>query len=173
MLDIEITGIDDAINSVNRLVEKLEQRINTILERLMKEGYDIADAGFREGEAKVAGKNGVIVKEPYWDGDTLYLTAEGDYVAFIEFGTGTVFEDYPIKVEGVLAHGEYGKKKGANPPWTYVGEPGNMGIVKAKKKDGSLVVETVGNPPNRAMYNASKVFTKANVERIAKEIFND
>ena len=110
---------------------------------------------------------------PYWEGNTLYLEANGNSVAFIEFGSGKTYEEYPSDKlpKGVVPHGEYGKKKGRKPPWVYVGEAGDNGTVLAHKKDGRAVVRTMGNPPARAMYNASKVFDKDHVLQVAKEVF--
>ena len=153
-----------------------------VVERLTQEGFIIARASFQT--AIYAGNNDVEVSEPVWrDDNTLVITAEGKAVAFIEFGSGTFYEDYPTDIPGeatdpsalgIVPHGEYGKKKGANPPWIYVGEPGNVGMVIHEKSDGKTVVKTLGNPPARAMYQASvHMANKNRAIEIAREVFSN
>lgn len=181
MLDIKITGIQDAIRLVNRSKQTLRDKMKIVVERLAEEGFAIARYAFQT--ALYAGENDVVVNEPVWrDDNTIVITAEGNAVAFIEFGSGKFYEEYPTDIPGdskdlselgIVAHGEYGKKKGANPPWIYVGEPGNAGFV-VKEVGGKTIVRTMGNPPARAMYQASiQIADKQRAIEIAKEVFYD
>ena len=182
MLDIKVTGIQKAIRAINQSKITLKDKMKIVVERLAEEGFAIARYAFQT--ALYAGENDVVVNEPVWrDDNTIVITAEGNAVAFIEFGSGKFYEDYPTDIPGeatdpsalgVVPHGEYGKKKGASPPWTYVGEPGNVGMVIHEKSDGKSVVKTLGNPPARAMYQASiQIADKQRAIEIAKEVFGN
>lgn len=173
MITFHISGINKAMQELRAYATSLPVKMRVLVETLMNEGWEIAAAGY--ANALYAGKKDVQLDTPYWDGNTMYLVAHGEHVAFIEFGSGTTYEDYPSEKlpSGIVAHGEYGKKQGANPPWVYVGEPGDLGYTIAKKKDGRRVVRTYGNPPARAMYDASKVLDKEHIWQVAREVFND
>jgi hypothetical protein len=85
---------------------------------------------------------------------------------FIEFGTGVANPELVEPSGLTYIHGTYGKLKGLNPNgWIYVGEQGNAGQPIA---DG--VYKTKGNPPARAMYDASKDM-RAEITRIFREEF--
>lgn len=173
MLDIQIKGVVETIKALEDFRNQIEENIKVLAVRLMNEGYDIAEAGF--AEAKYAGVKDVNVDPPVWDGDTLILRANGNSVAFIEFGTGTFYEEYPDPTMrsriGAVGRGQYDKKKGENPPWVYIGDAGDLGEIKAYKKTGEAIVSTMGNPPARAMYEASKVLDKDHIMQIAREVF--
>lgn len=176
MLSIRVTGFQTTIRDLENLIKTLDDKVKELVERLMREGYDIASVKF--ADAKYAGRNDVIVSPPIWEGNTMVLRANGDNVAFIEFGTGSVFEDYPEPAMrnkvGAVGRGQYGKKQGKG-TWVYVGDAGNLGYVRAIKKrgkdKGQSVVETVGNPPARAMYEASLVLDREHIEAVAREVF--
>ena len=172
MITFTISGIDKTIKELQDYATSLPVKLKTLVETLMYEGWDIAAAGF--ANALYAGTKDVTLDVPQWQDNTMYLVAHGEHVAFIEFGSGVTYEEYPADVlpEGVVEHGKYGKGQGANPPWVYVGDAGDLGYTLAKKKDGRSVVRTYGNPPARAMYDASKVLDKEHIEQVAKEIFN-
>ena len=183
MIDIKITGLQEAIDKVTSLKKSLPQMMDEVVERLMNEGYNVASVGF--SEALYAGTNDVKVALPVWEGDLLVLRANGESVAFIEFGTGVLYPQYPILPTGEDAYanlvmsgrGEYGKKHGSNPPWYYPIDKGlgEMGRPKIEK-DGSESTKwayTIGNPPARAMYQATvTVADKEKAIKIATEVFN-
>ena len=169
MIKFEFPNYYQAKQDIIEYAVHLADKMRVLLERLGSEGYDIADAGFRN--ARYAGHNDVKMELPRIEDNTLYITAYGNSVAFIEFGTGTFYEEYPITVQGVDARGTYGKHMGSRPPWKYEGDAGNLGVVIRHRSNGKDLVETYGNPPARAMYNASKVFDQDHVVQIAKEVF--
>jgi hypothetical protein len=174
MVSVKVSGINDTIKHIKRVKKGLNGKMRELLERLAEEGYNVASAKF--DEALYAGDKHAMVLKPIWKRNRLILSAIGESVAFIEFGTGTHYDypdDYPEESkEGVTERGQYGKKRGSNPPWTYVGEPGNTGAIIHTKKDGRTVVKTYGNPPARAMLQASLTMRDmARIEQIAKEVF--
>lgn len=182
MLDINVTGIQEAIDRINIFELLLKAKMDEIIERLMNEGFEVASYAY--ATANYAGTKDITLNVPQWDGDRMVLTAEGKTIAFIEFGTGTVYERYPSKMPGDgggayktlgMSHrGRFGKGKGSNPPWVYVGDPGDIGYVIGRKKYGKAVVQTIGNPPARGMYNAAlTVASKRRATEIAKEVFKE
>ena len=171
MIKFQFPNLEKAMSDVVAYSYALKAMFNNLLEILLNEGWEIAAAGF--SDAVYDGERDVLLNLPYWDKHMLILEANGHSVAFIEFGSGTAYEDYPpdAKPKEILEHGTYGKKLGKNPPWVYVGEKGENGEVLAYKKDGRAVVRTMGNPPARAMYNASKVLDKEHILQVAREVF--
>jgi len=181
MFEFNVTGIEDAIKAIESFAVTIPDKMDEVIERLMNDGYSIASAAF--AKALYSGENDVIVDPPVWEGDTMVMYANGEAVAFIEFGTGKKYEKYPEQIPGskenpyvtlhLSAREEYGKKKAKRGKWQYVGEPGNLGKIQHVKKNGELVIVTEGNPPARAMYGAAEAV--ANRERaleIAREVFN-
>lgn len=176
MIKFAIDGLEDVIRDIDKLQVTLEDRIRGALEAIMSEGYVIASVRF--DEALYAGTNDVEVDPPRWDGDTLILEAHGNAVAFIEFGTGTNYFDYPdpsvYEKLDMSPHGTYGEGYGANVRWWYKGDPGNAGRPK-RHRDGTydeVWSTSWGNPPARAMYEAGKVLDKDRIQQILKEKFS-
>ena len=167
MLNISETGIDETVEFLNSLAMVTTYKLRSVLEQLMDEGYSIAVRIF--SRALYAGTNDVIVDPPHWEGDTLVLTAEGNAVAFIEFGTGINYYDYPDPTVygklGMAQHGQFEKGHGSQIRWWYEGEPGTAGRPK-RRRDGTYDDRwstSWGNPPARAMYEASKVLDKERI----------
>jgi len=179
MIKMQAKGIDELISKLKKKRNTLDDKRKTFLERLALKGFEVADITFRN--ALYAGFNDVVVLEPRWkDESTIVLEAQGNAVAFIEFGTGIHYTptDYPLDISqfpGIVKRGTYGKGKGGNKEtksWSYYGEPGNEGRIVRETKDGRTVVLTHGNPPAMAMYNASqKMRQREIIVSIAKEVF--
>lgn len=158
-----------AVQALERYIAKLHAAREEIEWRLATKGAD--EATFEFDQAKYAGVNDVVVQEEEVDGHAA-VVARGDAVAFIEFGTGVVYNGpgngvYPQeRPEGIVGIGEYGKGHGAsNYGWYYRGEPGNAGAQAVRyKKDGSEVsrpgwVHTYGNLPASGMYRAANLMS--------------
>lgn len=179
MLSIHTSGILKTIRDLENLTKSLEDKVKEVAERLLQEGYDVATVMFRD--AQYAGTNDVVVDPPQWEGDTLVLRANGNAVAFIEFGTGMNYYEYPepemrSKV-GAVGLGEYGKGHGQWTQWWYKGEAGTGGSKKRHvRADGSVWYDDVystswGNPPARAMFEASRKLNQDHITEIAREVF--
>ena len=151
---------------IKAYTRQLTSKYNKVVKRIAKLGGTVAEANF--STALYAGDNDVVVKVKRVSNTHYQVIASGETVLFIEFGTGV---SYPELVEPsglTYIHGTYGKLKGLNPNgWAYVGEQGNAGI-PIKDKEG--VFRTKGNPPARAMYDAS-MDMRAEIERIFREEF--
>ena len=167
----------NAIRALEDYLEKLQQAKPEIVSRLAERGEEIAESRF--ANAYYAGTNDVFVSSES-DGDTATITAQGDAVAFIEFGTGVTHNGagaYPQEVpEEIVGIGEYGHGHGSSYyGWYYSGEKGTGGEdVYRTLKDGSRRkregwVHTYGNPPAAAMYRAAN-FMQEEAASIVREV---
>lgn len=182
MISLKVTGIEKALEKLDFFESDLEPRMQEVVNRLMADGYLVASAGFKN--AAYPGFNDVEVLTPVWEGDLLVLRAEGNAVAFIEFGTGKKFENYPTDIPGesrdpysalgLSPRGQYGKHQGSNPKgWVYAGSIGNGGLAFPMESRGMQVNWTMGNPPARAMYQAAvTVADRQRAIEIAREVFS-
>lgn len=181
MLNVKTSGIDAAIKKLESFEVKLPDLLKEVCERMMNEAHIVAADAFYN--AAYPGDNDVDVPAPYWEDDRIVLRANGNAVAFIEFGTGKKYEDYPTDIPGdsvnpysdlgLSARGTYGKGQGSNKNgWVYVGPAGEGGLgVPLQSKPGR--VWTMGNPPARAMYKAAVKLTDRELAmQIAREVFN-
>lgn len=168
MIKCSVTGIPTAIKDLIIYKRSLPEKARQMIEKLGQAGYEVASAKF--STAIYAGLNDVMVTLN-WENDTLALIAQGEAVAFIEFGTGTHYaEQYPKPYEenGLVGRGEFGYKLGRFDSWRYKGDPGNEGeVIQQGPYKGWI--KTHGNPPARAMYDASEE-SRNKIEEIVKEV---
>lgn len=162
-MSVKIHNIKKVISQLDGYKNNLQSRINLLLERLATLGALRARVDF--SNAMYAGDNDVEVSVETTP--TGYkIVASGCAVLFIEFGTGVINPEHPQSAEFGFSHGTYGEGKGSNEKgWIYKGVQGNAG---QPVRDG--IYRTYGNPPARAMYNASKE-VEQEIIRIAKEVF--
>ena len=162
-MSVKIHNLSKVISQLGRYNSSFQKKIDSFLEQIAILGAYRARIDF--SNAMYAGDNDVEVSvEPYKGG--FKIAAKGRAVLFIEFGTGIINPEHPQSSEFGFSHGSYGSGKGANENgWVYIGEQGNAG---QPIKDG--VYRTYGNPPARAMYNASKEIEQE-LLRIAREVF--
>lgn len=179
MFQIQVDGLDAVIRRLENLVDSLETKKKDFLQRLADIGVDTASVLFKNAEYD--GDNDVKVAPPTWiDDNTIAVQASGNSVLFIEFGTGVSFPEHPQADEFGYYHGMYGKGKGMNVKgWIYEGKQGTHGMpVAIKDKEGRViglkdgVWRTFGNPPARAMYEASKEMRRQMLD-IAREVFTE
>lgn len=169
-MKIKVSGLASAAGRLKKYRDGLAGKMHIFLERLAAVG--ISTAGVRFEHAQYDGVNDVTVDgAPEWLSDTrLAITARGQAVAFIEFGTGVHYvEEHPKAAELGLERGTYGQGKGSRDLWGYYGEPGTNGKVIRTTERGQVVL-THGNPPARAMYEAGRDM-RARISEIAAEVF--
>jgi len=167
---VKVIGIDSLLKKLKTRQTELNKKQHILLEKLSKVGIDIASAKFQT--AQYDGDNDVVVnRQPEWVGDNkLFLTATGNAVTFIEFGTGIHYaEQHPKASDLGAIRGEYGQGKGSNDTWGYYGSPGTNGREKRDTDKGTLVI-THGNPPARAMYDSAKEMRNQVLNK-AREVF--
>ena len=159
------SNVDTVILQLRRYRDDVPQKVERLFDKLSYLGAFRARVDFTS--AMYAGTNDVEVSvEPKDNG--FEIVATGQAVLFIEFGTGIKNPEHPQSAEFGYAHGTYGKGHGAyEHGWVYYGEQGNAG---QPIREG--VYRTLGNPPARAMYNASKEM-REKIAEIAREVFRN
>lgn len=170
-MEIKVTGLDSLISNLKTYQKSLEEKQHRLLEELVKTGIDVASAKFQT--AQYDGDFDVVVnRQPEWEGDNkLFLTAIGNSVTFVEFGTGVHYAEQHPKSESLGAvRGTYGQGKGSQDSWGYYGTKGQKGVGREIETKNGTVTITHGNPPARAMYDASKEMRNKAVI-IAREVF--
>ena len=165
MSAIKITSNSGKVaKQIRAYAGQLPSKYSKALERIATIGGGTARVKFTQ--AFYAGKNDVEIEVKRISNTHYQVIASGETVLFIEFGTGVSNPEYVAPSGLTYKHGTYGKGKGADPNgWVYVGEQGNAG-----KPLGGDVYKTMGNPPARAMYDASKDM-RAEITRIFREEF--
>lgn len=165
-LSLDAKDIDSAIKELEKYKKELLRKEKLLLEHLAMIG--VHEASVRFSTAIYDGVNDVTVTlDEVGNGFT--IIADGEAVAFIEFGAGVYHntsEPYPIpRPEGVVGIGEYGQGKGKRRAWYYKGEPGTNGELRSNG-----VVKTRGNPASMPMWYASEEM-KRSILQIAREVF--
>lgn len=169
----KIINVSLSTTSINKAIKELEQykRDLSTKEKQLLEGLaniGVKEASIRFTTAMYDGINDVTVTLDKTN-NGYAIVAEGQAVAFIEFGTGVYHnsgEPYPMpRPEGIVGIGEYGQGKGKRRAWFYKGEAGTNGEVQ---KNG--IVKTRGNPASMPLWYASEEMRNA-VLQIAREVF--
>ena len=165
-LSLSTKDINRAIKELDKYKQELLRKEKLLLERLAMIG--VHEASVRFSTAMYDGVNDVSVTLDE-NGNGYSIIADGEAVAFIEFGSGVYHntsEPYPNpRPEGVVGIGEYGQGKGKRRAWYYKGEPGTNGELQSNG-----VVKTRGNPAAMPMWYASEEMKKS-ILKIAKEVF--
>ena len=170
MINIKISNVDKVIRQLENYKKTLKRKQKLLLKKLAEIGINIATTRFVS--AQYDGMNDVVVNSvPEWIGENkIAISAVGNSVLFIEFGTGVYHpETHPKANELGFPRGVFGQGKGSHDSWTYYGEAGSSGEL-VRKSDKGDVMRTHGNPPARAMYDAAEEM-KEKVLTIAKEVF--
>ena len=151
--------IEAAAQELRRYAEWVQRKEAELLTKLAERGKDVASVKF--AVAKYDGTNDVSVRVDS-TGSVAVIYAEGEAVAFIEFGSGAK-EGY-----GHPLAGNFGLGPGT---WSTNEELGGKGHWDDPNgwyyKHG---VKSHGNPPAMAMYDAVQAMT-AEITSIAKEVF--
>ncbi len=159
---IRIDGLSDqnirnAIKEVRRYREWVEKKETELRLRLAQVGATVASIQF--SRAIYNGANDVSVRVDN-TGSVAVIYAEGESVAFIEFGSGDKYgHGHPQAGEfgvgpGTWSDGPDGKGHWDNPKGWWYGHSQH----------------TYGNPPAMAMYQAVQAMTEQ-ITMIAKEVF--
>ena len=157
-MDLSTASIDNAIKELKAYRYTLDQKKDKLLEELAKIG--VREASVRFTTAMYDGVNdSSVTLKPIAGG--YCIEAEGNAVAFIEFGAGVYHnpgEPYPNpRPSGIVKIGEYGKGRGKRQAWGF------------RDASGNLVI-THGNPAAMPMWYASEEM-RSKILKIAKEVF--
>ena len=151
-------SIDRAIKELKAYKQDFLKKEKKLLEGLAEIG--IKEASVRFTTAMYDGTNDVSVRLDE-NNKGYVIVAEGQAVAFIEFGAGVYHngsEPYPNpRPQGIVGIGEYGKGMGKRRAWGY------------KNENDELVI-TRGNPAAMPLWYASEEI-KNSVLRVVKEVF--
>jgi hypothetical protein len=156
-VELNDKSIDDAIKELRKYSAWVTSKENELRSRLAMLGATVASIKF--SRAIYSGSNDVSVRVDD-TGNTAVIYAEGESVAFIEFGTGKK-HGYGHPQAGEFGFG----------PGTWSDSPEGKG--HWDNEHGwwyGSGQHTYGSPPAMAMYSAVKEITE-NVTRIAKEVF--
>jgi hypothetical protein len=151
-------SISNAIKEVKRYKQEFEAKEKEFVKRLAELGVSVASTGF--AMADYDGVNDVQVTMTQ-SGGSAVVTAFGETVGFIEFGTGVKYPEWDASGMEYTPpkHGTYGKGRGKNPHGWYF-----------KQSDGASARHTYGNPPAEAMRTARDVMVER-VIQIAREVW--
>ena len=154
-VDLSERSIDSAIKEVRKYKAWVLLKEKELRQRLAMLGASVASIRF--STAIYNGTNDVTVRVDD-NGSVATIYAEGESVAFIEFGAGAKY-GYGHPQAGELGVG----------PGTYPDGKGNWDNPKGWWYGNSE--HTFGNPPAMAMYDAVQKITEQ-VTMIAKEVFS-
>ena len=151
-------SINNAIKELKAFRKSIADKRDRLLEELSRIG--VQEASVRFTTAMYDGINdSAVTLESTPEGYA--IVAEGNAVAFIEFGSGVYHnpgEPYPnARPDGIVGIGEYGKGYGKRQAWGF------------EDDSGELVI-THGNPAAMPMWYASEEM-RSEIKRIAKEVF--
>lgn len=167
-VDLSKQSIKNLRDMIERYRDSLDRRCSQLLERLAEVGVQSASEGF--SGAQYDGVNDVSVEFDRISDDEVRVVANGEAVAFIEFGAGiTMGGGHPKAGALGFGPGTYpGKGHWNNPKgWTYHGSRGSNGIWVRND-----VYRTRGNPPAMAMEHATEEMIQQIIS-IAEEVFKD
>lgn len=157
-MDLSSKSIGKAIKALRSYRDSIEVKKKKLLEELAYIG--VKEASIRFTTAIYDGVNdSSVTLKPIENG--YCIVAEGQAVAFIEFGAGVYHnpgEPYPNpRPDGIVGIGEYGKGYGKRQAWGF------------RNEDGELVI-TRGTPAAMPMWYASEEMRNAIVSKF-KEVF--
>ena len=155
-IKVELTtqSIGDAVKEIRKYQRWVMKKEAELRERLAMRGATVASIKF--ARAIYPGSNDVTVRVDN-TGSVAVIYAEGEAVAFIEFGAGSTYGyGHPQAAELGVGPGTYPDGKGH---WN---DPKGWWFGSSQ--------HTYGNPPAMAMYSAVQAIAE-NVTEIAREVF--
>lgn len=153
-VELNTKSINRAVREVQKYAAWVTKKEAELRSRLAMRGATVASIQF--ARAIYTGSNDVTVRVDD-TGSVAVIYAEGEAVAFIEFGAGATY-GYGHPLAGELGVG----------PGTYPSEKGNWDNPKGWWFGSSQ--HTYGNPPAMAMYAAVQEIAQS-VTEIAREVF--
>ena len=153
-----VGDVDKVIKELAEYNRRLEEKAQMLGERLAALGATKASLGF----ARAITDNNDVEITVERDGNNFIIRAEGEEVAFIEFGAGITYGyGHPQAAEFGTGPGTFPNGKGHwNDPkgWWYTDENGQR-------------KHTYGTPPSMPMYNTMRELEQQ-IEQIAREVFS-
>lgn len=162
MISVELNdaGLKKLTKAIDKFEKDMIRKTQILVDRLAKEGLEIARVGFELAEYD--GVNDVKVDIEPRDETCVAIVATGNAVLFLEFGAGLYGYGHPEPRN--FGPGTYpGQKNALNPKGWYL--PKEVQAIVGKKK-------SKGNIPTAAMYKAKKTL-ELEIQQMASEVFND
>lgn len=154
---ISADNIGDAVQELRRYAEWMEQKEAELVAKLAERGRAVAEIKF--ASAQYDGTNDVSVRVDN-AGSTAVIYAEGEAVAFIEFGSGaSMGYGHPKAGEHGLGPGTWSDSENGKGHWN---DPNGWYYKHGEKSHG--------NPPAQAMWGAVQTMTEE-LTQIAREVF--
>lgn len=158
---IRINGISEesikaAAKELRKYAEWVKQKEAELIAKLAERGKAVASVKF--AAAAYDGTNDVSVRVDN-TGSVAVIYAEGEAVAFIEFGSGLIGDGHPMAGEHGFGPGTWSMGESGKGHWD---DPNGWYYTHGKKSHG--------NPPAMAMYDAVQTMT-AELTTIAREVF--
>ena len=153
------SAIDAAVQELHRYAEWVERKEAELITKLAERGMAVASIKF--ASAQYDGDNDVSVRVDN-TGSVAVIYAEGEAVAFIEFGSGAAKGyGHPLADQHGLGPGTWSMDEslGGKGHWD---DPNGWYYKHGEKSHG--------NPPAMAMYDAVQTMT-AEITTIAREVF--
>lgn len=157
---IKITSnVDKVLKQVRQYRDELQNKMRLFLEKLGEIGVNTANVRF--STARYDGDNDVIVDFQWLDENKLVVSATGNAVTFIEFGSGVMADSTDYAMQFGYGPGSWSDNEalGGKHHWQ---DPKGWYYEHSKK--------TIGNPPARAMYDAGKEM-RNRIAEIAREVW--
>lgn len=146
-----MTGIDHCYELINDIRKGVKKNMRDFMKEVAL--YGAEQAANYLSHVDTGETLGSIT---YSYGDHTASVYAGGNAIWIEFGTGVTNSDYPYPLpEGIVPHGEYGKKHGANPDgWWYPDEIAKSESGNGYESQGATWHHTYGIEPNPFMQQA-------------------
>jgi hypothetical protein len=155
-----LSTLQTAIDALDDYDRKLNQKNKRMLDEIADVGVGTAQSRF--ASAQYDGYYSISVDKEMKE-STVYVVANGDAVAFIEFGTGFYYpDDHPNATQAWMRHGSWSMSEHGKGHWD------NENGWWYDSGDGEYV-NTYGNPANMCMYNAAADMKSRAVD-IAREV---
>ena len=149
--------IESAVQELRRYAEWVERKEAELIAKLAERGRSVASVKF--ASATYDGTNDVSVRVDA-TGSVAVIYAEGEAVAFIEFGSGAAMGyGHPDAGKHGLGPGTWSTGESGKGHWD---DPNGWYYKHGEKSHG--------NPPAMAMYDAVQTMT-AEITSIAREVF--
>ena len=180
--EVELPNLDEEI--LERAKKGVTEATKDFVEAIADVGYQKAVSEY--DKAEFAGTKGdpqsVISKTVDKEKMEATITANHNSVLFIEYGTGVrnPYDAPEAKNElqtnaGIVAHGKYGHKRGANPKgWHYKGDMPSKPPKGTEESRllGKGFIHTYGAPAHPFMYKAWKE-VQLNAEKVFRRLRSD
>ena len=162
-VNLSVDSINNAINQLNTYKQRLNERVNILLDIMAQEGETFALLHLNDFNFDNNPEHSETTVMSYREGNKGIIVAGGNAM-WVEFGTGVLHNTtkHPKADElGMSPWGTYGKGKGASlTGWWYWDDARNMPI------------HTEGITANMFMYNTAK-YLRERLPRLAQEIFSN